>query len=95
MSTIKSLNPLGPRERLEGFITSYERLHPRQPLEDSIYGLQVGEDGEAELRLSDLKALLAHIDTHRALLVTLLIKENLSEEALERITAAHAIVGDF
>jgi hypothetical protein len=50
------------RERIAKFCTVYEKIHPRQPLEDSIYGLNTGEPTEAELTLSDLKQLLAEAD---------------------------------
>lgn len=47
------------RDRIAKFCVVYEKMHPRQPLEDSICGLQTGDVNEAELTLSDLKALLA------------------------------------
>ena len=47
------------RERVAKFAAVWEKIHPRQPLEDSIHGLQIGGPDEAELTLSDLKELLA------------------------------------
>ena len=50
------------RWRIAKFCATYEKVHPRQPLEDSIHRLQTGGPDEAELTLSDLKELLALAD---------------------------------
>jgi hypothetical protein len=55
---MRSLDHLTAVERIERFAAGWERHHPRQPLQDSIYGLDAGADHETELRLSDLKELL-------------------------------------
>jgi hypothetical protein len=47
------------RERIAKFCAVWEKIYHRQPLVYIIPGLQPGEPNEAELTLSDLKALLA------------------------------------
>ena len=62
MGNIESLNHLTPAQRLQDFASTGVSTHPRQPLEDSVYGLQVGCSDEAELRVSDIQSVLEDVE---------------------------------